>query len=127
MEFIFTWRELLVAVILATLVYLLEVGLLSRRRKGGVRQDGSVAELLAQVARLEREVESLRGRLQAIETRNAPYPPQPPVEETPYARAVRLAREGLPAQELVARCGISHGEAELIVALNRVRDEGRGG
>lgn len=110
-NFIFTGRELLLAVVLATLVYLLEVWLLSRRGKSG-------RDAPARIAALEQEVESLKQRLQTLEQ-------QPPVGSSldsraaTYADAQRMAREGTPALELAGSLGISRGEAELIVALQR--------
>ncbi|MCS6785943.1 MAG: DUF2802 domain-containing protein [Thiobacillaceae bacterium] len=119
---VISWRELLVAVILASLIYLLEAAVFTRRRR--MQSDTAaqtpaagpdaqaVAELRAEVAQLSRRLEQLEARLQ----QNAPQRE----DDTPYGRAVRLAREGLSAQELASRCGISRGEAELIIALNRV-------
>lgn len=114
---VITWRELLIAVVLACLFYLAEAALFSRlRRKAQARTDttdGKAAEL----ARLQEEVAGLRLRLDALEARVSAT--HDAAEDTPYGRAARLAREGLTAQELASRCGISRGEAELIVALNR--------
>lgn len=121
-SFVITWRELLIAVLLATAVYLLEVLLFSRRRKPAPpaasdpeRQAGD-----AELARLREEVTALRRRLDALESLvNRPQPAESIADDSPYGQAVRLARQGLAPQELAARCGISRGEAELIVALNR--------
>lgn len=110
-----TWRELLIAVILASLVYLLEVAVFSRRRRARAAEPEATA---GELARLREDVATLRQRLEAVEARLASEAARLE-EETPYARAVRLAREGLTAQELASRCGISRGEAELIIALNR--------
>jgi len=109
----FTGRELLIAVVLATVVYLIEVLLFSRRRPP-VR-DHALAKHLAE---LEEELIAMKVRLEVLEAR-------PPVESaldtqsTTYAEAVRLAREGQSPQEMVERLGISRSEAELIVALNK--------
>lgn len=113
-NFIFTGRELLLAVVLATLVYLLEVWLLSRRGKPG-------RDVAVRIAALEREVEVLKQRLQMLED-------EPPVGSSldsrtaTYADAQRMAREGAPALELAGSLGISRGEAELIVALQRAEN-----
>jgi len=45
--------------------------------------------------------------------------PEPPPVSTPYTLPVQYAREGLSAQEIASRCGISRGEAELLIALHR--------
>lgn len=112
-NFTFTGRELLLAVVLATLVYLLEVWLLSHRGKGR-----RISSSEARITALEIEISELKQRLQALEE-------QPPAgsgldtRATTYADAQRMAREGTPAQELAGSLGISRGEAELIVALQR--------
>ena len=112
-ELTFTGRELLIAVVLATAVYLFEVLLFSRRRKQ--REEGAHA---ARMDALQDEIEVLKTRLQALEAR-------PPVESSldtqalNYAEAVRLARVGASADELAASLGISRAEAELIIALRR--------
>lgn len=122
MEFVVTWRELLIAVVLATAVYLFEVLLFSRRRRPGraapagrpgTEAGGELARLGEELAGLRRRVEVLEGQL----SRDAM--PGPMEEDSAYGRAVRMAREGLPAQDVATRCGISRGEAELIIALNR--------
>jgi hypothetical protein len=117
-NFVFTGRELLLAVVLATLVYLLEVWLLSRP---GKRLKAAPAD--SRVTALEAEIEQLKQRLQALEE-------QPPIGSTldqrgaTYADAQRMAREGAPALELAGSLGISRGEAELIVALQRAEKSG---
>lgn len=112
-NFTFTGRELLLAVVLATMVYLLEVWLFSRRGKSKAT---TLAE--ARITTLEAEINDLKQRMHALEA-------QPPagssldVRATTYADAQRMAREGAPALELAGSLGISRGEAELIIALQR--------
>lgn len=43
----------------------------------------------------------------------------PESSDTPYGYAIRMAREGRSVNELASGCGLSRGEAELIVALYR--------
>lgn len=110
----FTGRELLIAVVLATVVYLVEVLLFSRRRSP-VREQA----LASRLAGLEEELMAVKARLEMLEA-------LPPVDSaldtqgTTYAEAVRMAREGQPPQELMERLGISRSEAELIIALHKV-------
>nr|WP_314899470.1 DUF2802 domain-containing protein [uncultured Deefgea sp.] len=58
----------------------------------------------------------LPSHLNSIETSKTPA-------DTPYAQAIRLAQKGADANELAATCGISRGEADLIVALYRSSSE----
>ncbi len=112
-NFTFTGRELLLAVVLASLVYLLEVWLFSRRGKSKAT---SAAEV--RIAALEAEIGELKQRLQALED-------QPPTGSSldgraaTYADAQRMAREGAAAMDMASSLGISRGEAELIIALQR--------
>jgi len=113
-NFTFTGRELLLAVLLASLVYVLEVWLFSRR--GKAKTGGAPAA--ARLAALEAEVESLKQRLLSLEAK-------PPIDSSldsraaTYADAQRMAREGAAAMDMATSLGISRGEAELIIALQR--------
>ena len=64
-----------------------------------------IAELRGQVARPQGELERLKSAT--------------PSAISPYNQAIQMARQGLSASEVSSRCGISRGEAELIVALYR--------
>ncbi len=124
-------EELLVAVVLATLIYLAEWLLFSRRRRSlpqpGARlepQVGSESELAllkAQLMALSARLEILERELAEQGERRTMAKHVMPREEaalSPYAQATQLARQGAGVSELTERCGISRGEAELIVALN---------
>ncbi len=127
-----TWPVLLFAIVLATVVYLLEVLVFSRRRRPGDAQEpkpavpqGQTPVFQEEITRLREEVNALRRRLDAMEEQANRLPAPPPVQDdSPYGQAVRLARQGLAAQDLAVRCGISRGEADLIVALNRGDEQG---
>jgi Protein of unknown function (DUF2802) len=121
--FVVTWRELLIVVIAVLAVYVAELLLLlrwsgrpgarwwSQAAKANVQGGESdalareVAELRKQVARLQSEVDKLQA---------APAP-----SISPYNLAIQMARQGAGAGEVASGCGISRGEAELIVALYR--------
>ena len=115
-NFTFTGRELLLAVVLATVVYLFEILLFSRRHKGG-----NTTESEAKVAALEVEVDALKQRLQTLEEK-PPAGSGLDVRTATYADAQRMAREGTSALELAGSLGISRGEAELIIALQRAEN-----
>ncbi len=116
-----TWRELLVVVVAVLAIYVAEMLLLlrwsGRRVNSWVRPEASsegqalnavsleIAELRSQVARLQGELDCLKSAT--------------PSAVSPYNQAIQMARQGLSASEVSSRCGISRGEAELIVALYR--------
>lgn len=109
----FTGRELLIAVVLASVVYLVEVWVFSRRTRH--RRDQS---LDVRLRALEAEQASMRTRIEALEAR----PPAGSALDTQsavHAEALRLAREGVPPGDLADRLGISRTEAELIIALQK--------
>lgn len=121
MEILLTWRELLLAVILASLVYLLEYTLFSRwrARKGAPPSQAAHGEIQA----LRDELAQLRQRLDTLESRNAANHAQEIDNlSSIYEHALAYAREGLPAQEIAALCGISISEATLIVAMQQSKN-----
>lgn len=121
-SFVITWRELLIGAVLVLAVYIAEMLLLmrsSKTRGWRVWQKGAEANarsreiqaleldltrLHEQMARLQDEVEQLKAQQIAV---------------TPYTHAIQMAQQGLDVNEVAASCGISRGEAELIVALHR--------
>jgi len=117
MELTITWRELLIAVILATLVYLLESVLFARRRHAQPPaahhdQDAEIHKLRAEVVTLERRLDELEVKLGVAEQ------PEADNAHAAYDYAVQYARQGMIAPEIAARCGISIDEATLIVAIH---------
>jgi hypothetical protein len=117
-----TWRELLVGAVAVLGVHVAALLLLLRWWAGrGVRwkrgkqpspenqvlngMSLEIAELRKQVLRLQAEVDKLK----SISLPAA----------SPYNQAILMARQGLSASEVASGCGISRGEAELIVALYR--------
>jgi hypothetical protein len=64
-----------------------------------------VGELRKQLARLQGELDKLRSA--------------PAGSVSPYNLAIQMARQGANANDVASGCGISRGEAELIVALYR--------
>jgi hypothetical protein len=120
---VITWRELLVIAIAVLGVYAAEMLLLLRwsanRGANGWKPSAhngaesqrltalslELAELRRQIARLETDMEKLRAT-------GAPA-------SSPYNQAIQMARQGASAHDVASSCGISRGEAELIVALYR--------
>lgn len=101
--FMITWKELLIAGIIVLVVFV--VGLLLRHRT----QNKDLAEIKARLALLEARF--------AHPTENDPLADTISIGATPYSQAFILAQEGLEVTQVAARCGISHAEAELIVAM----------
>ena len=107
-------------------------------------QAQALGELRAQIEALRLEAAQLRARLDRQEEQGGPvagadgaanrlaafqslqgtvFPAggagSPESADTPYGHAIRMARAGKAVAEVVNDCGISRGEAELIVALYR--------
>lgn len=67
------------------------------------------------VHRQARELRALAQRQEQLALRG-------PGDET-YRHAAALTEKGASAEEIVRRCGLSHGEAELLAHLNTLRQE----
>lgn len=120
---VLTWRELVIIVAAVLGIYVVELALLLRWIKAPTpklwkratppnselqrfnRLSAEIIDLREQVSRLQSELDKVR----AVAAANA----------SPYNQAIQMARQGLSAAEVAAGCGISRGEAELIVALYR--------
>jgi hypothetical protein len=116
---VITWRELLIVVVLILAVYIAEVLLLTRRGKAGrfSRKDAETGSNLKQLEAIESEVAQLREQMLKLQSEFDQM--QSLHAKTPYSQAIQMAQQGLDANQLAANCGISRGEAELIVALYR--------
>ena len=127
-SFVITWRELLIGAVLVLAVYIAEMLLLMRSAKPRgwrIWQRGAEANAEVQAQAINREVQSLEmefaqlheqvDRLQKeLELLKAQQ-----AVATPYTHAIQMAQQGLNINEVASSCGISRGEAELIVALHR--------
>ena len=116
-----TWRELLVVALTVLAIYAVEVLLLLRwsgRRvslwaRTQASSEGQAFNALSlEIAELRGQVTRLQGELDRLKSAT-------PSAISPYNQAIQMARQGLSASEVSSRCGISRGEAELIVALYR--------
>ena len=114
---VITWRELLLVIAVVLAVYIAEM-LLVMRASGGLRKPrwlGMIQEKKAETE-LRRELEALRERVARLESSIKAGGDE---EDTPYNRAILLARQGYDAKRLSEECGISRGEAELIVSMQK--------
>lgn len=85
------------------------------RLQGEVRALASGAAGLAQaMAATETQLKRVSDRQQNLEVRE-------PTAQI-YEHAVKLARNGASAEELMARCGLVREEAELLLRMNRFRE-----
>lgn len=123
-----TWRELLVAGAVVLGIYVAEWLMFLRTSKRSRDKAGVTPavqpndELEQRIAGLESELSQLKRAFVALASQppRAEEEPSPPASAaTPYAQAVELARQGMDAATLSSQCGISRGEAELIIALYR--------
>ncbi|MBP9712792.1 MAG: DUF2802 domain-containing protein [Sterolibacterium sp.] len=74
-----------------------------------------LTQLEGEVGQLRQEVAELRAALDEIKTARRVSPQ--------YAEAMLMAQRGIEAQDIADRCAISIGEAELVAALSRNRQE----
>lgn len=126
-SFVITWRELLIVVAVVLAVYVAEMLLLLRTNRGFRRWKPETEA--GRVEALESEVEQLREQILAIhqqlEDRPIPqtqYSASASSLSTPYSQAIQMAQQGMGVDEVAASCGISRGEAELIVAMHQARN-----
>jgi len=70
----------------------------------------------SELAATRTEIATLAGRMQEGEQRRTPTPAAGPVPS--YQIAIRLARSGAPREEIMASCGLSRQEAELVQRLH---------
>lgn len=116
---VITWRELLLFIAVVLAIYIAEM-LLMLRVSGGLRKPRWL-DLIREKrmeAELRRELDALRERVERLEAR-LPLPEEGDDADTPYNRAILLARQGADASQLVEQCGISRGEADLIIAMQK--------
>ena len=118
-----TGRELLIVIIAVLAIHVGEFLLLLRwfgtpgtrpwKRGAKVRAEpGAIEELTHEVAELRKRVARLQGEVERLQATPAP-------SVSPYNLAIQMARQGASASDVASGCGISRGEAELIVALYR--------
>lgn len=127
-SFVITWRELLIIVAVVLAVYIAELLLLLRTNRGFRRWKPETETAHPKIAELESEIEQLREQILAIHQQLEDRPsPQPQfahatsASSSPYSQAIQMAQQGKGVDEVAAGCGISRGEAELIVAMHQAR------
>ena len=82
-----------------------------------------ITQLLLRYRIPNKELADIKTRLALLEARftvpieDDPFADTVAIGATPYSQAFNLAQQGLEVTQVAARCGISHAEAELIVAM----------
>lgn len=125
---VITWRELLIVVILVLAVYAAELMLFLR--SGGQRpklafwhkeQEGESRPKGRELRVLRDEIDLIKGDLADLQSEIKALKEQLAASsgQSPYTQAIQMAKEGRDINEVAAACGISRGEAELIVAVHR--------
>lgn len=71
--------------------------------------DSAQQHALRELAELRKQVQSVQNDIKQLKRNQR--------AATPYGQAILMAQQGLDAREVAAVCGLSRGEAELIVAL----------
>lgn len=116
---VITWRELLIGALLILGIYIAEVLLLTRFGKGrSMGQGDEVQE--REIQALELDISRLHERLEKLQAEVDQLKSGRENVARPYNEAVKMAEGGVDADNLAASCGISRGEAELIIAVNRL-------
>ena len=128
---VITWRELLIVVALVLGIYVAELLLLLRANKSGEsrfpwRRGAAEGMRDKRLESLEAEIKELRQRVEEAErtAHDRSLPSAVPVGaggQSAYGQAIEMAQQGMAVDAVAARCGISRGEAELIVAMHRAR------
>lgn len=124
MDQVVTWAHLVWILVGIACLYAFEIWLVLKRGRQSEEEHGSVELLRRQFEGAQREIQALKSRLDKQESDlqeffSQPVKTDPQAVNTPYRRAIELARGGTPAAEVAVRCGLSRSEAELIVALYR--------
>lgn len=127
-----TWPQLLYAGLALLVFYVAELLLFLRKANSphhvSRQTQHRVEAMTAEMSALRQELELLKVRLAANSIQqvwaiehhgDADIASPPSSTETPYAHAIRMARTGADSAVVAQECGISRGEADLIVALYR--------
>jgi uncharacterized protein YlxW (UPF0749 family) len=114
----FHWQYVALAIaLLLAAVIAVSLKVIPKRQAEKTRQEPILTGTVDELAKLREELEQLRQQVQKIQRKLEALPNGQPT--TPYNKAVEMAHMGASADQIAASCGISRGEAELIVALNR--------
>ena len=115
---VITWCELLIVVALILAVYIAEMLFLMRTGEGVLRKRRVPEQRNDELLQIRNEVAELNTRIVALEKYIQQLQAESNTESTPYSRAILMARQGRDASRISESCGISRGEAELIISMH---------
>ena len=119
---------LLIGAVVALLAFLLVFLLLrlrlreeegERLRQEVQRLRDDLGALCSGAVGVSERVARIEQKLQRVSERQEQMGSTTP-ESQPYDQAVELARKGASAEELVKQCGLTKGEADLVVMMHRM-------
>lgn len=120
---VITWVQLLYISLILILFYVAELLLFMRKasvQRGAAHNPADIETLQNEMVQLRFEMDALKLRLAASQAQwVSPEPIAETDKESPYSHAIRLAKLGADSNSVADQCGISRGEADLIVALYR--------
>jgi TolA-binding protein len=119
-----TWTQLLIALAAVAAVYVIELLFFMRqsRRLQAAPADPLTLKLEAELNAVTERVGNLNARVDELR-REIDQLRRSPATSGQYREALELAQGGADAATVASGCGLSRGEAELIVALQRMRPE----
>ncbi|MBV1777163.1 DUF2802 domain-containing protein [Burkholderiaceae bacterium DAT-1] len=122
---VISWTQLIVLAVVLVAVYVAEglwfANRMNRRSSTDVKvQNGSHELMRQELNALRKEVQQIKSGLTPVSI-GVHHQESAKLTEEPsaYNQAIVLARQGLDPAAVAAGCGISRGEAELIIALYR--------
>ena len=110
-----------VALLVVEVVRILRFSQRENKWQGSVNHlQEDVQALCAGAANLGKHLSVMEQRLRRLSERQDQVEMRDPVQQ-PYGHAIRLAQRGADVNELISNCGLSRGEAELLLRLHGVQ------
>jgi len=115
---IVTWPQLAFIALIVAFIYIAELLLFIKKtaqfKPKPQRDTVDRQSLNNELSIFKQELHQLREQVAKLEQHEEAVP-----MESAYRQAIKLAKQGMDSAAVAAGCGISRGEAELIVALYR--------
>lgn len=92
---------------------------MQRQEQAIRRLQNDLHALCVGATNMGRYISSLEQRLRRMTERQDQMELRDPVQQA-YAHAIRLAQQGAAVGDLIERCGLAQGEAELLLRVHRV-------